>query len=103
MYHSGKFSTRSKGLTQIQDSGVLSLNPEDATRIGVDDGATVRLSNGNGDVTVRVKLVDRIPSGVAWFPEHFDHDLRLLFHVTVDTRNHVPCWKTTQVRVDRVA
>ncbi len=102
MYHSGKFSTRSKGLTQIQDSGVLSLNPEDATRIGVEEGASVRLSNGNGVVTVPVKLVDRIPPGVAWFPEHFDRELRLLFRVTVDERNHVPCWKTTQVRVDRV-
>ena len=99
MYHSGKFSARSKGLMQIQESGVLSVNPEDATRIGVEDGASVRLSNGTGEVTVPVKLVDRVPSGVAWFPEHFDQELRPLFHLTIDERNHVPCWKTTEVQV----
>ncbi len=102
MYHSGKFSPRSKGLTQIQESGVLSVNPEDATRIGVEDGGSVRLSNGMGEVTVPVKLVDRIPPGVAWFPEHFDQEIRSLFSLEIDERNHVPCWKTTEVHVARV-
>jgi NADH-quinone oxidoreductase chain G len=103
IYHSGKFSARSKGLTQIQDSGVLSLNPADANRIDVEDGGSVRLSNGNGEVIVPVKLVDRIPPGVAWFPEHFDQELRRLFNLTVDERNHVPCWKTTEVQIARVS
>ncbi len=103
IYHSGKFSTRSKGLTQIQECGVLNMNPEDATRIGVEDGASLRLSNGHGEVTVPVKLVDRIPLGVAWFPEHFDQELRSLFSLTVDERNHVPCWKTTEVQAMRVS
>ena len=103
IYHSGKFSARSKGLTQIQDSGVLSLNPADANRIGVEDGASVRLSNGRGEVTVPVKLVDRVPPGVAWFPEHFDQEIRSLFSLTVDERNHVPCWKTTEVQVARAS
>ena len=103
IYHSGKFSARSKGLIQIQERGVLSLNPEDGTRIGVGDGGSVRLSNEHGEVTVPVKLVDRIPPGMAWFPEHFDQELRRLFHLTVDERNHVPCWKTTEVQVARVS
>ncbi len=103
IYHSGKFSTRSKGLTQIQEVGVLNVNPEDATRMGVEDGASLRLSNVHGEVTVPVKLVDRIPLGVAWFPEHFDQELRALFSLTVDERNHVPCWKTTEVQAMRVS
>ena len=103
MYHSGKFSARSKGLRQIQETGVLSVNPEDAVRIGVEDGANVRLSNHHGEATVPVKLVDRIPPGVAWFPEHFDQGLRVLCSVKVDERNHVPCWKTTDVEVARVS
>ncbi|MDT7041634.1 NADH-quinone oxidoreductase subunit NuoG [Candidatus Nitronereus thalassa] len=103
MYHSGKFSTRSKGLLEIQETGMLSLNPMDANRIGVEDGARVCLSNEQGEVTVSVKLVDRIPVGVAWFPEHFDQEIRRLFHLTIDERNHVPCWKTTEVHVARVS
>ena len=99
MYHSGKFSTRSIGLNEIQDSGMLSMNPEDAKRIGIEDGTSVRVSNDKGVATVSVKLVDRIPPGVAWFPEHFDAPLRSLFSIAIDDRNHVPCWKTTQVTV----
>ena len=102
IYHSGKFSTRSKGLTEIQDRGVLSLNPGDASSLGVEEGTSVRLSNGNGEAIVSVKLVDRVPPGVAWFPEHFDQELRPLFSITVDERNLVPCWKIADVKVAKV-
>ena len=100
--HSGKFSVRSKGLTQIQNVGALSMNPVDAARVGVEDGANVRVSNDNGDAIVPVAVVDRIPPGMAWFPEHFDRDVRRLFRMTVDERNHVPCWKTVRVHIARV-
>ena len=102
IYHSGKFSTRSKGLTEIQNRGVLSLNPGDASSLGVEEGTSVRLSNGNGEAIVSVKLVDRVPPGVAWFPEHFDQELRSLFSITVDERNLVPCWKIADVKVAKV-
>ena len=38
LFHSGKFSTRAKGLLQIQASGFLNVNPVVATRLGLADG-----------------------------------------------------------------
>ena len=38
LFHSGKLSTRSKGLLQLQQEGFLSINPDDATRLGLTDG-----------------------------------------------------------------
>ena len=102
IYHSGKFSTRSKGLLEIQGCGMLSLNPSDALRLELEEGNSVRLSNENGEAIVSVKLVDRVPPGVAWFPEHFDQELRPLFSITVDERNLVPCWKIADVKVAKV-
>jgi formate dehydrogenase alpha subunit len=102
LFHSGKLSTRSKGLLQIQAAGSLGLNPADAGRLGIADGDCVRLSNDLGQMTTTVKLLDRVPEGLALFPEHFDEDARRLLSVATDPQSQVPYFKTTQVNVERV-
>ncbi len=102
LFHSGKYSTRAKGLLQIQSTGALALNPADAGRLGLADGSRVRLSNQQGEVTTTVKLLDRIPEGLAVFPEHFDQDLRRLLSVTADPQTGVPYCKSARVKIERV-
>ena len=103
LFHSGKFSTRAKGLLQIQASGDLRLNPTDATRLGIADRDMVRLSNSIGAVDVKVKLLERVPDGVVIFPEHFDEKVRRLLNVTIDPHTGVPYFKLTQVKIEKVA
>jgi len=102
LFHSGKYSTRAKGLLQIQSTGALAVNPTDAGRLGLADGSWVRLSNQQGEVTTTVKLLDRIPEGLAVFPEHFDQDLRRLVSVTADPQTGVPYCKSAKVRIERL-
>jgi formate dehydrogenase alpha subunit len=101
LFHSGKFSTRAKGLLQIQSTGSLAVNPADAGRLGIVDGNPVRLSTQQGQMTTTVKLLDRIPEGLAVFPEHFDQDLRRLLRVTADPQTGVPYCKTARVKIAR--
>ncbi len=97
LYHSGKYSTRAKGLMEIEGEGQLRMNTSEARRLGIDDGDTVHLSNERGQADVSVTLLDRVPDGVVWFPEHFDQAVRALFSVTVDPHTGVPVWKATEV------
>ncbi|WP_447968865.1 NADH-quinone oxidoreductase subunit NuoG [Nitrospira sp. M1] len=103
LFHSGKFSTRAKGLLRIQDHGVLNMNPEDAERLGIACGSHVRVSNAQGQVTTTVKLLDRLPAGVLFFPEHFDEDIRQLLVVSIDEHTQVPYYKCTFVTVGNVS
>ena len=103
IFHSGKFSTRAKGLMRIQGEGVLNINPEDAMGLGIECGSQVRVANSQGQVNVKVKLLDRVPRGVAFFPEHFDQDIRNLLTVSVDSQTNVPYYKCTEVTVEKVA
>ncbi|GJL55763.1 MAG: formate dehydrogenase subunit alpha [Nitrospirales bacterium] len=103
LFHSGKFSTRAKGLLRIQDHGVLNMNPEDAERLGIACGSHVRVSNAQGQVTTTVKLLDRLPAGVLFFPEHFDQDIRTLLTVSVDEDTKVPYAKYTVVTVEKAS
>jgi formate dehydrogenase alpha subunit len=101
LFHSGKLSTHAKGLLQIQSAGALLLNPADAGRLGLADGDRARLSNATGQATVPVTLADRVPEGLALFPEHFDQEVRRLLTVRVDPQTGVPIYKTTQVTVEK--
>lgn len=102
LFHSGKYSTRAKGLIQIQSTGALAINPEDAGRLGLADGSRVRLSNQQGAVTTTVKLLDRIPEGLVVFPEHFDEEVRRLMSVAADPQTGVPYCKTARVKLEKV-
>lgn len=101
LFHSGKFSTRAKGLLQVQAAGALSLNPVDAERLGLAEGRPARLSNARGTLTAPVKLSERVPAGLAVFPEHFDGEALALFEVSADPRTGVPYYKTAWVKVER--
>ena len=103
LFHSGKLSTRSKGLRQIEDRGQLRINPVDADRFALMDGDRVRLCSTSGEMTTEIKIMARVPQGTAWFPDHFGQPALGLFDYAVDPITHVPSFKTATVSMMRVA
>jgi formate dehydrogenase alpha subunit len=103
LFHSGKLSTRSKGLMQVEGSGVLRINPFDAGRFALGDGNRVRLSNARGEMTTTVKVSGRVPQGSAWFPDHFGRAALHLFDCVIDPVTRTPSFRTTSVSVMKVA
>jgi formate dehydrogenase alpha subunit len=103
LFHSGKLSTRSKGLLQVEGTGVLRINPVDAARFALADGDQVRLSNARGAMTTKVKVRGRVPQGVAWFPDHFSQAAMHLFDCVVNPVTRVPAIRTTSVSMMKVA
>jgi formate dehydrogenase alpha subunit len=101
LFHSGKYSTRAKGLMQVQATGALALNPADAMRMGLAAGDCVRVSNAVGEMGTAVRVLDRVPEGLAVFPEHFDQEARRLLEVTTDPATGVPYYKSARVTVER--
>jgi formate dehydrogenase alpha subunit len=102
LFHSGKLSTRAKGLLQLEEQAVLRMNRSEAGRLGIADGDWVRVSNQRGEVTTTVKLVERVPPGTAWLPDHFAQEASVLFDCTVDSVTKVPTFRTTSVTIAKV-
>ena len=102
LFHSGKMSTRAKGLMQIQDKGTLDMNPVDASRYQVGDGDRVRVFNGSGDVTTTVKVRARVPVGTMWFPEHFAEAFKPLADFSIDPLTRVPYFRLAHVSIEKV-
>ncbi|HSA62909.1 MAG TPA: NADH-quinone oxidoreductase subunit NuoG [Nitrospiraceae bacterium] len=103
LFHSGKLSTRAKGLLQVEGRGILKINPLDAARFGLVDGDRVRLSNARGEMTTEVRVMERVPEGLAWFPDHFSHAAIRLFDCVIDPVTRVPSIRTTSVSMMKVA
>lgn len=101
LFHSGKLSTYSKGLMQVHGAGALALNPHDAERVGVKDGDHATVLNGLGQVSVPVKLLDRVPRGLATFPEHFAGDLKALFSTTKDPSTGTPYFRLADATLEK--
>ena len=99
LFHSGKLSTHSKGLLQIEPGGALQMNPLDAARYAIGTGDRVRLSNSRGEFTTTVKVLDRVPEGLAWLPDHFAQNALRLFCCAVDPDTKVPYYRTASVSV----
>jgi formate dehydrogenase alpha subunit len=103
LFHSGKLSTRSKGLLQLQEEGFLSINPSDAAKLGLTDGEQVKVSNARGAFTTTVKIRERVPAGLLWFPEHFDGEAKNLADWAIDPQTQIPYFKLARVSVAKVS
>ena len=86
---------------QVEATGKVYVHPEEAARRGFAEGDAVKVSNSLGEVTVPVGLRERIPQGVAVFPEHFDEEIRRLLPYTVDPETQVPYCKVARVRLEK--
>ena len=75
------------------------MNRGEAGRLGIADGDRVRVSNQRGELTTTVKLVERVPPGTAWFPDHFAQEVSALLDCAIDPVTKVPYFRCTQVEI----
>jgi len=61
-------------LARGRDLCTLHVHPDDATRLGLADGAAARLSSRAGALRVAVEVTDAIMPGVVSLPHGFGHD-----------------------------
>lgn len=59
--------------TQFQEvygpiPAIVTVNPHDAERLGIEDGQVVTLSNERGQIRLKAALSETVPQGVLWSP-----------------------------------
>ena len=67
--------TRPQVLVKGKPRCTLHVNPEDAVRLGLADGAPAAVSSRTGKVTIPVEVTDAIRPGVVSIPHGWGHDL----------------------------
>jgi formate dehydrogenase alpha subunit len=100
--HSGKLSTEAPGLMKIApNTGKLRMNPLDMERLGVRDGAKVRVTSERGSLLIGVEPDQSVAPGTCFFPEHFNEPpVKDLMTVSVDAVAGVPAFKQCRVSIE---
>ena len=99
-WHTGTMSRRSFALDARESGPIVELNPVDATRLGVHDGDAVRIASRRAEISISVRLSERVAPGQVFIPMHYrEAAANLLTNPALDPIAHIPEFKVCAVRI----
>ncbi|NUQ66327.1 MAG: formate dehydrogenase subunit alpha [Pirellulales bacterium] len=100
-YHTGTMTRRTAGLEKLDGCELLRIHPQDAGRLGIADGETVRLCSRRGTVTVQADVTEVCPPGMVSMTFHFaETPTNVLTHAALDPVAKIPETKVCAVRIE---
>jgi len=94
---------RVDGLNILRKQELVEINPEDASKLGISDGQTVRITSRRGEAQAKAKITDVPPPGVISMSIHFSETkTNLVTNPALDSMSKTPETKVCAVKVCRV-
>jgi assimilatory nitrate reductase catalytic subunit len=98
-WHTGTRTGKSKILRALHAPDLAAeMNPEDAARLGIPDGAPARVSSRRGTLIARARLTATVQQGQVFLPMH-DPRVNQLTAPSFDPHSRQPGYKHCAVRV----
>jgi len=102
-FHTGTMTRKVEGLNVLRGEGLVEINPEDASSLGISDGEMVKVISRRGEVVARAKVTEASPVGVVFMTFHFaESPANLLTNPAVDPVAKIPEFKVCAVRIERM-
>lgn len=102
-YHSGQESRKVKVLDAFVPSNYVEISSEDAARLHVAQGETVRVSTRRGSIDVQARISDKPMPGVVFISFHFhEASANLLTNAALDPVAKIPEFKVAACRIDKI-
>lgn len=70
-YHTMTMTGKNQGLMNLAGEGYVEINPQNAAKLGIKDGDTVKVISRRGNVKVKAKVTDIVDEDVVFMPFHF--------------------------------
>jgi predicted molibdopterin-dependent oxidoreductase YjgC len=105
LHHSGTGSktSRAKRLHEFSPEAFVAIGESDASRIGISQGDTVKVTSAIGEVTATARFVDTLPEGMVFMPCSFaTTPVNRLFDITLDPKAKTPALKACAVKLERI-
>jgi len=103
-YHTGTMSRKAPGLNGLVPKGRLEIHPDDAARLGVYDGAHVRVTSRRGSIEPLAWVTDRVSPGLVFMPFHYSEaPANRLTNTVLDPIARIPEFKVAAVSVEAMA
>ncbi len=101
-FHTGTMTRKVKGLNIFLGEGLVEINPEDASALGVADGEMVKVISRRGKIVAKAKVTEVSPAGVVAMNFHFaESPANMLTNPALDPVAKIPEFKVCAVRIER--
>ncbi len=102
-YHTGTQTRRTHALNKEMPTGMVELNPEDAKRLGIQDGQMVEVRSRRGTIHIQADVSWKVQPGVVFIPFHFaECAANVLTNPALDPVAKIPEFKACAVAVEPV-
>ena len=102
-YHTGSMTRRCKSLNTLAPESLLDMHPEDAKKLGIEEGELVRLSSRRGSIEIKVHITESVNRGEVFATFHFSEaPINRLTNDALDPIAKIPEYKVCAVRVERI-
>ncbi len=99
-YNNGSMTRRCEGFELISREELVEIHPEDAKRLGIQDGQIVKVESRRGRVKVRAWVTERSKPGTVFMTFHFQDALtNILTSPGLDSKTLTPEYKVCAVRI----
>ncbi len=102
-YHTGTMSRRVDALNAYVSEGYAEIHPEDAKRLGLEEGGLVRVRTRRGEITTKVRATERVAPGSVFVPFHFvEAAANRLTNDALDPTAKIPEYKVAACQIEKV-
>jgi formate dehydrogenase major subunit len=103
-YHTGTMSMRTGGLNEIAPEAFVEISPQDARKLGVEEGSRVNIDSRRGTIQARIKISRKAVSGTVFIPFHYAQAAaNRLTNAALDPISGIPEYKVCAVKVSKAA
>jgi formate dehydrogenase major subunit len=101
-WHTGQMTRRSRALDAIEPEAFVSLHPEDAMKLDVQDGDWVVVRSRRGEITLAARVAPDMQPGSVFIPFHYrEAGANTLTTDELDPDGKIPEFKFCAVKVAR--
>jgi formate dehydrogenase alpha subunit len=103
-WHGGTMTRRVQGLLELAPRLEVAVHPSDAHRLGVGDGAALRVVSRRGELTAYARLTEAVRPGAVFVPfvKLADSAANFLTNSAFDPSTKIPEYKVCAVRLERI-
>ncbi|MEX2223311.1 MAG: formate dehydrogenase subunit alpha [Candidatus Rokuibacteriota bacterium] len=103
-WHGGTMTRRVQGLLELAPRLEIAVHPSDARRLGVGDGAALRVVSRRGELTGYTRVTEAVRPGAIFVPfvKLGDSAANFLTNSAYDPSTKIPEYKVCAVRLERI-
>jgi predicted molibdopterin-dependent oxidoreductase YjgC len=100
-FHTGTMTRRSEVLDTLMGECLVEVNPEEAARLGVEDGDIIRVRSRRGCIEAKARVIEKSAPGSVFIPFHFaEAAANKLTNAALDPYSKIPEYKVCAVAIE---